>query len=46
MKRILKFGAVVALLISLNSCGIPGAMGRTVGRAYEGLDRLATSANN
>jgi hypothetical protein len=31
MKRILKWSALAALVISLSSCGIPGALGRSAG---------------
>jgi hypothetical protein len=46
MKLIVKTCVLAALLLSLNSCGLPGAVGRTVGRAYQGLDEMAASARN
>lgn len=46
MKRFLKLSAIAGILISLNSCGLPGAVGRSAGRAYQGLDQMAASARN
>lgn len=46
MKRFLKITAIAAILISLNSCGLPAAIGRSAGRAYQGLDQMAASVRN
>jgi hypothetical protein len=40
MKKIFKWLLLLALGLSLNSCGLPGAIGRSLGRAVNGLDNM------
>jgi len=40
MRRIIQMCVLVGLIVSLNSCGLPVAMGRSVGRAFNGLQNL------
>ncbi len=40
MLRLIQFCVVVSLALSVSSCGLPVAMGRSVGRAFNGLENL------
>jgi len=43
MKRLIQISSLVALLLSLNSCGLPAALGRSAGRALQGAGNVANS---
>jgi hypothetical protein len=44
MTRILKWCAIAAMLISLNSCGLPVALARSAGSVLNGVGSLADAA--
>lgn len=44
MKRFLQWAGLTALVCSLMSCGLPGAVGRTGLNAVKGLSNLIPSA--
>ncbi|GAA5125127.1 hypothetical protein JIN84_13650 [Luteolibacter yonseiensis] len=44
MKRTLQTLSLAALLLSLNSCGLPGALARSAGRVVEGVGNVANQA--
>lgn len=44
MKKILKWSAVAALLLSLNSCGLPMALARSAGSVVNSVAGLAGPA--
>jgi hypothetical protein len=41
MKRILQMTALAAIGLSLNSCGLPAALGRTAGNVVNGVGDMA-----
>jgi hypothetical protein len=41
MKRILQLITLAGLVLSLNACGLPGAVMRSAGRLVEGADAMA-----
>lgn len=44
MNRILKLLALAAIALSLNSCGLPGALMRSAGRVIQGADSMMGQA--
>jgi hypothetical protein len=44
MKRLVQLTAIAAFLLSLNSCGLPAALGRSAGRVVQGVGGLANQA--
>lgn len=44
MKRILKYSALAALILSLSSCGLPMALGRSAGSLVNSAGGLLNSA--
>jgi hypothetical protein len=44
MKKILKWSMIAALLFSLNSCGLPAALGRTAGSLVNSASGLVGPA--
>jgi hypothetical protein len=46
MKRLLKWSALVALVLSLNSCGLPAALGRSAGSLLNSAGGLANAASS
>ena len=44
MKRIFQLTALAAIALSLNSCGLPAALGRTAGNLVQGVGNVANSA--
>jgi hypothetical protein len=44
MKRIIQLAALAAIALSLNSCGLPGALGRTAGNLVQGVGNIANAA--
>ena len=45
MKRMLQWIALTALVFSLTSCGLPGAVGRSVGNVFKSVSNLVPSAS-
>jgi hypothetical protein len=45
MKRLLKWSALAALVLSLNSCGLPAALGRSAGSLLNSAGGLAQAVN-
>jgi len=45
MKRLLQWTALMAVMFSLTSCGLPTAAGRSVGNLFNGLEKLVPSAS-
>ncbi len=43
MKRITQLLVLAGLVVSLNSCGLPAALGRSAGRAVNGVAGMANS---
>jgi hypothetical protein len=43
MKRMLQLAALAAIALSLNSCGLPAALGRTAGNVVNGVGNMANS---
>jgi len=41
MKRFLQLTALAAVVFSLNSCGLPAALGRTAGNVVNGVGDMA-----
>jgi len=44
MKRLIQWSSLAALVFSLNSCGLPGALIRTGSNLVKGVGSLASSA--
>lgn len=44
MKRTLQLAVLAAVAFSLNSCGLPGALGRSAGRLANSVGGLANQA--
>jgi hypothetical protein len=44
MKQTLQLLALAALMLSLNSCGLPGALARSAGRVVQGVGNVANQA--
>lgn len=44
MLRMIQICLLVSMALSLNSCGLPMAMGRSVGRALNGIQNLASGS--
>lgn len=42
MKRLLQLTALLAIALSLNSCGLPAALGRTAGNLADGVGDVAS----
>lgn len=42
MKRILQLSAIATIVLSLNSCGLPAALGRTAGNLANGVGDVAS----
>jgi len=45
MQRFLQRFVLMALVVTLNSCGLPGAMGRSTGNLFRSLSNLVPSAS-
>jgi hypothetical protein len=45
MKRLLHWISLLAVMFSLSSCGLPGALGRTTGNLYKNVSNLIPSAS-
>jgi len=43
MNRILQLTALLVIALSLNSCGLPAALGRTAGNVVNGAGNMANS---
>ena len=44
MKRILQLAVLATIALSLNSCGLPAALGRSAGRVLSGVEGLTNQA--
>ena len=44
MNRILQLAALAAIALSLNSCGLPAALGRSAGNLVNGVGNIANTA--
>jgi hypothetical protein len=44
MKRILQLITLAAIALSLNSCGLPGALMRSAGNLVQGADNMVGQA--
>jgi hypothetical protein len=44
MKRLLRWTSLLLVVLTLNSCGLPGALVRTVNNGLRGLSSLGSSS--